>query len=572
MPGGHYELPKNFSQQTYSLPPATKSYVPNPNIVSGGALPGVMVELGKALLKSAEDGDTHEVKNLIGRGAPMTADWLDTSPLHKAALRGHTKMCKLLLSSGCSRDARTKVEKTALHLAASGGHSNVIELLLMANAEVNPKDMLDMSPLHWAVESGDINCVELLLRHGADVEIISKFDKTPLEIASDKQHTDIYEMLLNAESYRSLPALDSEAAIQSILPGFDTQNEVVDDMNAALLNEAVTIEPTVPAIPKMQTVQIKQEGSLIPKIIQLNGKSTAGSLISTSGSIPGQQRVIKLSSSQLNNLNLKSANTGTFKGQKVMIVSGGANKVTNTATLASATTPLSNQTIKIVNKNATSTPVSMPSKINLSDKSIKIVQVGNQPRSTISIMPNTTSKVQQTSALTKNTSLNISKNSSTISSSGHSTGSTANATTINTKDSLKRKLEEMEEEVERDRLAMEEKMALIKKWKSEIKAQNEMEETVNVENILLNDGSTKAVMKVPKIQIENTVNIENEINLENSPIKQIVMPTSTESIPVLNMPNVVSKKPKIQSMNIGNEINIETSTENLPVLSMPELF
>ena len=35
-----------------------------------------MVELGKALLKSAEDGDTNEVKNLIGRGAPMTADWL----------------------------------------------------------------------------------------------------------------------------------------------------------------------------------------------------------------------------------------------------------------------------------------------------------------------------------------------------------------------------------------------------------------------------------------------------------------------------------------------------------------
>ena len=35
-----------------------------------------MVELGKALLKSAEDGDTNEVKNLISRGAPMTADWL----------------------------------------------------------------------------------------------------------------------------------------------------------------------------------------------------------------------------------------------------------------------------------------------------------------------------------------------------------------------------------------------------------------------------------------------------------------------------------------------------------------
>ena len=48
----------------------------------------------------------------------------------------------MLLSSGCSRDARTKVEKTALHLAASGGHSSIIELLLNANAEVDPKDMV----------------------------------------------------------------------------------------------------------------------------------------------------------------------------------------------------------------------------------------------------------------------------------------------------------------------------------------------------------------------------------------------------------------------------------------------
>ena len=67
---------------------------------------------------------------------------LGTSPLHKAALHGHYQTSKMLLSSGCSRDARTKVEKTALHLAASGGHSSIIELLLNANAEVDPKDMV----------------------------------------------------------------------------------------------------------------------------------------------------------------------------------------------------------------------------------------------------------------------------------------------------------------------------------------------------------------------------------------------------------------------------------------------
>lgn len=129
----------------YKLPPATSTLIPNPNVISGGQTagnPSIMVELGKRLLESAEKGDIHHVKELIGRGAPMTADWLGTSPLHKAALNGHYETAKILLSSGCSRDARTKVEKTALHLAASGGHPNVVELLLQTNAEVNCVDMV----------------------------------------------------------------------------------------------------------------------------------------------------------------------------------------------------------------------------------------------------------------------------------------------------------------------------------------------------------------------------------------------------------------------------------------------
>ena len=147
-----------------------------------------------------------------------------------------------------------------------------------------------------------------------------------------------------------------------------------------------------------------------------------------------------------------SATSGGFKGQKVMLVSSGANKVTNTNTSASS-------------------PIA-----SASNQTIKIVQVGNQPRKAIAIMPNTTSKIQ-TSALTTTTTSNVSKISSTISSSGHSasviSGSSviptvASNSTLNTKDNLKRKLEEMEVELEKDRLAMEEKMAKIRKMKAEL--------------------------------------------------------------------------------------------------------
>ena len=149
-----------------------------------------------------------------------------------------------------------------------------------------------------------------------------------------------------------------------------------------------------------------------------------------------------------------------------MIVSSGANKVTNTASVSSP---------------ASST--------------IKIVQVGKQPQKQIAIMqqqqPSLASKIIQPAspALTTVTASNDSgKISSTFSVSGGDSvisASTANTTPLNTKDNLKRKLELMEEELERDRLAMEGKMAKIRKLKAELiadAAPAEANDQYNLEN------------------------------------------------------------------------------------------
>ena len=148
-----------------------------------------------------------------------------------------------------------------------------------------------------------------------------------------------------------------------------------------------------------------------------------------------------------------------------MIVSSGANKVTNTATVSSP---------------ASST--------------IKIVQVGKQPQKQIAIMqqqqPSLASKIIQPAspALTTVTASNDSgKISSTFSVSGGDSvisASAANTTPLN-KDNLKRKLELMEEELERDRLAMEGKMAKIRKLKAELiadAAPAEANDQYNLEN------------------------------------------------------------------------------------------
>ena len=53
--------------------------------------------------------------------------------------------CEVLLRAGCSRDARTKVDKTPLHVAAQEGHTEICELLLSQGADVDARDMVKCS-------------------------------------------------------------------------------------------------------------------------------------------------------------------------------------------------------------------------------------------------------------------------------------------------------------------------------------------------------------------------------------------------------------------------------------------
>jgi len=189
-------------------------YNPNMNSTS-------IVEMGKQLLAASRDGLTEDVSQLLARSAPMTTDWLGTSPLHLAASNGHCSTAEVLMRSGCSRDAKTKVDKTPLHLSATEGHSEMTELLLKSGAEVDSKDMLRMTPLHWAVERGHADCAEVLIRYGADVNFENKFGKCPLELASEHGRSDMYEMLQNADDIRAAhpvsPPSTSQAPINPMI-------------------------------------------------------------------------------------------------------------------------------------------------------------------------------------------------------------------------------------------------------------------------------------------------------------------------------------------------------------------
>ena len=380
-----------------------------------------------------------------------------------------------------------------------------------------------MTPLHWAVESGDAESVELLLKFGADVNVENKFDKSPLEIASDKHYTEIYEILLNAESYRinRNMNLESEIATRTITTEYDAQNnqyeltetitvppeathtEIVEassggneDKSMKILNnfgitmlpeedERTTLLPsagsyslteagkrllsdtspvkTILTTPKMQTVQIKQENSAAPKIIRING--SANSIVSSpaGAGTPGQPRLIRLSSSQLNNLKLGNTNiklmviqcssfnipgflftaTGGFKGQKVVIVSSGTNKITP----------------------------SNPLVASAASSAIKIVQVGKQNK-TIAIMPNASKPAS------------ISTSTSTTSSG--SKVKVSESESVHSRRDLKRTIEELEAEIRKDKLALEQKLAKIERMKSQF-LQDDGEEDVDMDDTEAND-------------------------------------------------------------------------------------
>ncbi|KRT85701.1 Ankyrin repeat-containing protein, partial [Oryctes borbonicus] len=152
-------------------------------------------ELGKQLLKASSEGSVNKIRTLMSKGAPFTADWLGTSPLHLAAQSNHLEVCEILLRAGISKDAITKVARTPLHMAAYEGHLEIVECLLKHGADYDCRDMLEMTPLHWAAQNGHAEVVALLIHYGATTNPLNKFDLTPGDLALQIKRQDIVEII-----------------------------------------------------------------------------------------------------------------------------------------------------------------------------------------------------------------------------------------------------------------------------------------------------------------------------------------------------------------------------------------
>ena len=231
---------------------------------------------------------------------------------------------------------------TPLHWAVESGDVHCVELLLRHGADVTIENKFDKSPLEIASDKHITEIYEMLLvRFLKKIHQLFRNNKIPLQNAdSYRQHshleTDLATQQLTTElnphdnqyeltetitvppeaAHTEVVQTDQKSTSMKILSNFGINMLEEEDNSSNLLGQNLSLTEagkrllsdtspmkTIVASPKMQTVQIKQEGSSTPKIIRINGNA-ATSIATGSSTGSGQPRVIRLSSSQLSNLKL----------------------------------------------------------------------------------------------------------------------------------------------------------------------------------------------------------------------------------------------------------------------------
>jgi ankyrin repeat protein len=145
---------------------------------------------------AAMNGHTDIAQLLIANRADVNVQVQDgATPLITASVFGHMEIVQLLLANGSDVKLRNNDGMTALHAAADKGYKDIVELLLANHADANSRDTLGMTPLHYAAGYGHMDVAVLLLANGADVNATNFQSATPLRLAEYKGHQDIAAML-----------------------------------------------------------------------------------------------------------------------------------------------------------------------------------------------------------------------------------------------------------------------------------------------------------------------------------------------------------------------------------------
>jgi cytochrome c2 len=166
-------------------------------------------------------GDLESLKSMIVSGTDVNdIDYLQGSPLHIAAVKGHTEVVEFLLQNEADYMSQEFGKSdTPLHWAALGGSTDVINLLLEAGADIDAQNDLQNTPLHIAANSGNVDAALLLIEKGADFTTEDSKGKVAMHLAGVAGSFDVVEVLVNKGAQYELTEF-----VSPLLKNADLQN------------------------------------------------------------------------------------------------------------------------------------------------------------------------------------------------------------------------------------------------------------------------------------------------------------------------------------------------------------
>ncbi|XP_028265119.1 ankyrin repeat and SAM domain-containing protein 1A isoform X8 [Parambassis ranga] len=151
---------------------------------------------------AALNGHSDVVEALL-RNEALTniADNKGCYPLHLAAWKGDEHIVKLLIHQGPSHpklNEQNNDNETPLHCAAQYGHSQVVRLLLEELTDPTMRNNKFETPLDLAALYGRLEVVKLLLSAHPNLLSCNTKKHTPLHLASRNGHLSVVEVLLDS--------------------------------------------------------------------------------------------------------------------------------------------------------------------------------------------------------------------------------------------------------------------------------------------------------------------------------------------------------------------------------------
>uniref|UniRef100_A0A8C1CEG7 Ankyrin repeat and sterile alpha motif domain containing 1A n=1 Tax=Cyprinus carpio carpio TaxID=630221 RepID=A0A8C1CEG7_CYPCA len=169
------------------------------------------------LLEAARTGNLAAVEKLLSaRRQPIVSALFDSiwrgpnvncvdstgyTPLHHAALNGHSEVVEVLLRNEALTNIADNKGCYPLHLAAWKGDQRIVKLLIHqgpSHPKLNEQNNDNETPLHCAAQYGHTEVVQLLLEELTDPTMRNNKFETPLDLAALYGRLEVVKLLLSA--------------------------------------------------------------------------------------------------------------------------------------------------------------------------------------------------------------------------------------------------------------------------------------------------------------------------------------------------------------------------------------